>query len=252
MGAEFSPLLTIALIAAAAVIAFALRREPAEAQPLSEEPQIDALSSRALDLERQGDLGEAIEVFREISRQASDPSVKSHAEASIVRLAPRQSAFERELLDQDDDERSAPVVDPQISTRHTIIPRYMAASLDGLAAILAGILIAQAIGEQYPILQISALIVVYLSYFFLLEGLLGRTPAKFMAGLIIVQYDGRRCTWRQAFVRTAFRLLEVNPVLLGGLPAGLCIITSEHHQRIGDRIARTVVVRNSHIPKAAR
>ena len=38
------------------------------------------------------------------------------------------------------------------------------------------------------------------------------------------------------------RLLEVNPLLFGGLPAGIAILTSERKQRIGDMLAGTVVV----------
>jgi uncharacterized RDD family membrane protein YckC len=39
-------------------------------------------------------------------------------------------------------------------------------------------------------------------------------------------------------------ILEVNPLLLGGLPAGLVIISTKRKQRIGDLLAGTLVVPN--------
>ena len=37
-------------------------------------------------------------------------------------------------------------------------------------------------------------------------------------------------------------VIEVNPLLLGGLPAGLVVIATERKQRIGDLLAGTLVV----------
>jgi uncharacterized RDD family membrane protein YckC len=36
--------------------------------------------------------------------------------------------------------------------------------------------------------------------------------------------------------------LEANPILLGGIPAGIAIFSSERKQRIGDALAGTVVI----------
>jgi uncharacterized RDD family membrane protein YckC len=37
-------------------------------------------------------------------------------------------------------------------------------------------------------------------------------------------------------------LVEANPLLLGGLPAGIAILASERNQRLGDLAAGTLVV----------
>jgi len=47
-----------------------------------------------------------------------------------------------------------------------------------------------------------------------------------------------------ALIRGTLRIFEVNPLFLGGLPAGLVIIASQRKQRIGNLLARTVVVSN--------
>jgi uncharacterized RDD family membrane protein YckC len=38
------------------------------------------------------------------------------------------------------------------------------------------------------------------------------------------------------------RIIEVNPLLFGGIPAGIAVILSRRKQRIGDLLAGTVVV----------
>jgi uncharacterized RDD family membrane protein YckC len=38
------------------------------------------------------------------------------------------------------------------------------------------------------------------------------------------------------------RILEVNPLLIGALPASIAILSSKRRQRIGDMLAGTVVV----------
>jgi uncharacterized RDD family membrane protein YckC len=39
------------------------------------------------------------------------------------------------------------------------------------------------------------------------------------------------------------RLIEVNPFLVGGLPAGLVLLLTRRRQRLGDLLAGTYVVR---------
>jgi uncharacterized RDD family membrane protein YckC len=92
------------------------------------------------------------------------------------------------------------------------------------------------------VLQGPLVIVVWFGYYLALEGLLGRTFGKLLTGLVVVQMNGSRITWKQASIRTAFRIIEVNPILLGALPAALCAVFSKNRQRFGDRVAGTLVV----------
>ena len=131
---------------------------------------------------------------------------------------------------------------PAVSTSNTVLPRYMAAVIDNIAAMVLAVLVAKSIPDDLAILQLAAAVATYLGYYLLLEGLLARTPGKLATGLVVIQLDGRRCSWRQALVRTVFRLVEVNPALLGALPAAVCIVVSQNHQRFGDRVAGTFVV----------
>jgi uncharacterized RDD family membrane protein YckC len=83
---------------------------------------------------------------------------------------------------------------------------------------------------------------VYVGYYFVFEALFATTPGKLLTGLVVVDYEGRRCTPRQAWTRSWMRLVEVNPLVLGELPAALMILFSQYHQRFGDKLARTLVV----------
>ncbi len=83
-------------------------------------------------------------------------------------------------------------------------------------------------------------LVVALLYFFLSEGLWGATAGKWLLGLTVVREDGADIGLGAAAVRTAARLVD-----------GLCfyavgavlIWSSGRRQRLGDRLAGTLVVR---------
>jgi uncharacterized RDD family membrane protein YckC len=139
--------------------------------------------------------------------------------------------------------------EPEISIPREGVPRYVAATLDQLLTLVAIVLIAKFIHKRPDMWQWITIVVVYLGYFLLFEGLFATTPGKFVTGLVVVGYDGRRCTWRQAWTRTWMRILEVNPLLLGAIPAGLKIVFSPYHQRYGDILARTLVVPRSSLPR---
>lgn len=130
----------------------------------------------------------------------------------------------------------------EISTDGTVMPRHMAAILDNLFAFGLAIMAAKMVDEKQYLLHIGLMVIGYLGYYFVLEAALSRTIGKLMMGLVVVRVDGSRISIRDAAMRTVFRVLEVNPFLLGGLPAAVSIIYSENHQRIGDKVAGTLVV----------
>ncbi len=128
-----------------------------------------------------------------------------------------------------------------VSTSGTNVSRVVAAMFDGTFALILSLVAAKLTPENLLTLHIVVIVSVYIGYFFVFEGFFARTPGKFIMRLAVAQLDGRRCTWKQVAIRTAYRLLEVNPLLLGAVPAAICIVSSKHRQRIGDRVAGTVV-----------
>lgn len=85
-----------------------------------------------------------------------------------------------------------------------------------------------------------------LAYFVLLEGLLGATLGKLAVGICVRAEDGQRCGLQAALVRNVLRVVDVLPLFY--LVGAVLVWKSETRQRLGDRVAKTVVVRRSSLP----
>ncbi|MBR7620352.1 RDD family protein [Phenylobacterium sp. 20VBR1] len=81
-----------------------------------------------------------------------------------------------------------------------------------------------------------------LAYFPVTEGVWGRSLGKLASGTIVVDAQGQRPAIWRVIVRTLTRLIEANPFLLGGIPAGLIANFTKRRQRLGDLLAGTYVV----------
>ncbi len=120
--------------------------------------------------------------------------------------------------------------------------RIIAFIIDNFVACLLSFLIVGAIHSENAIISGTVLCFTYLAYFFVFELLWGRTPGKFFQGLVVRDINGGRCNAKQILLRTVARILEANPILLGGIPAGIAVISTTQKQRIGDTLAGTVVI----------
>ncbi|MBV9122455.1 MAG: RDD family protein [Planctomycetes bacterium] len=125
------------------------------------------------------------------------------------------------------------------------ITRYFAMISDNLLAFIGAAWVASRFGALGDILPNIVLFVSYFVYFLLTEGLLSTTPGKFLCGLCVRTLSGGRCSWAQAAIRTVFRFVEANPILLGALPGAITVLVTRRHQRLGDLLAGTVVVSSS-------
>lgn len=124
----------------------------------------------------------------------------------------------------------------------------MAATLDNFLAMILGVFAAKAVDEDQHALQVVLFLAAYLGYFFLPEAVISRTVGKAVMGLVVVRWDGGRASFREAAIRTLMRIVEVNPALCGAIPAAISIAKSLHHQRIGDRMAGTIVIPRERVP----
>jgi len=82
-------------------------------------------------------------------------------------------------------------------------------------------------------------------YFFIWEGAVGWTPGKRLLQLKVVRMDGERCGWMRAFVRNIVRPLDL---LFFGVIGVLSMASGFKRQRLGDRLAGTMVVRALPLP----
>lgn len=122
--------------------------------------------------------------------------------------------------------------------------RVFAAMLDNGIAALVALVPAARIPGLHDTARWALAITLYLAYYFLQEGSFNTTLGKRVFGLRVVRLDGRPSGWRESSLRTLLRILEVNPLLFGGLPAGLTIVFNGRRQRLGDILARTLVIRS--------
>jgi uncharacterized RDD family membrane protein YckC len=90
-----------------------------------------------------------------------------------------------------------------------------------------------------PFLGIWAIISVL--YFAVLEGTTGATVGKKIAKIKVVQEDGKPCGMGPSLIRNILRIIDALPFLY---IIGLIFMSrSDKKQRLGDKIAKTVVVK---------
>jgi len=82
--------------------------------------------------------------------------------------------------------------------------------------------------------------IIYVGYFTYLEGSRGQTAGKMITKIRVVREDGGPIDMNQAFTRNILRIIDG---LLAYLIGAILIWRSERKQRLGDSIAKTVVVK---------
>ena len=98
-------------------------------------------------------------------------------------------------------------------------------------------------GEHIANPFIAGLFVGVICYYLLLEGFTGYTLGKFALRIQAVDQNGRPPGFVKSLLRTLLRIVDTNPFLLGGVPAGICVLASREKQRLGDMAAKTYVVK---------
>lgn len=79
-----------------------------------------------------------------------------------------------------------------------------------------------------------------LAYFIVMEAMRGATVGKMALGLRTVKVDGQPISWQEAIIRGLLRIVDAFPFGLIGI---IMISNSPIKQRLGDRVANTVVVK---------
>lgn len=120
--------------------------------------------------------------------------------------------------------------------------RLIAVFIDHLIAFALMLFTVALVPDRFPIIKAVFFFLIYLAYFIVFEAIWSRTLGKYFQGLIVRRLNGERCDWKAAVIRGCLRIIEVNPLLFGGIPAGLVVISTSRRQRIGDILAGTVVV----------
>lgn len=84
------------------------------------------------------------------------------------------------------------------------------------------------------------LFLIALAYYIVMEAQQGATVGKLVLGLRVVKEDGSSIDWQASIVRNLLRIIDGLFVYLVG---AILVWTSDKKQRLGDRLAHTVVVK---------
>lgn len=129
-----------------------------------------------------------------------------------------------------------------------VVRRWGGTVLDFLLFIGLGVLAAQA-PDPGAAIGLLALLLLVPVYYVLLEARYGATLGKLICGVRVVDSAGGRPGLAQTVLRTLSRLVEVNPILAGGIPAGVIVLGSKTRQRLGDRLAKTFVLKSEDVAR---
>lgn len=130
--------------------------------------------------------------------------------------------------------------------------RWLATIIDSAALALIFIGPIVVLPETLAKTVMPLLLLLLAAYFPVMETQLGGSLGKLATGTRVVNLQGGWPSWWQSIIRTLMRLVEVNPMLMGGIPAGITALVSKHHQRLGDMMARTYVLHREDIDRVRR
>lgn len=130
-----------------------------------------------------------------------------------------------------------------------VVRRWLATWIDFL--LLASFLFVPdaVLGNQLYQKTLFVWLALIAAYYPVLEGFTGTTLGKLIARVKVVNEQGQTPGIGKALLRTLLRLIEVNPLLAGGLPAGIVVLSSKKRQRLGDMAADTYVLKTSDLAR---
>ncbi len=129
--------------------------------------------------------------------------------------------------------------------------RFVAVLIDSILYLIVFVIIAVVTGQTQAsggnasasLSGAPALIldILFFLYYIVLEAVLGGTLGKLLLGIRVVNVDGSRISWGASIIRNLLRIIDALPFFY--LLGAILVWTSPQRQRLGDRVAKTVVVR---------
>jgi uncharacterized RDD family membrane protein YckC len=124
-------------------------------------------------------------------------------------------------------------------------PRLLAAIIDGVGLGIVYFIVMAVTNTTLAAIVLGLLSLIYFPY---MEKTRGATFGKQVLGLKVVQENGAPLEWSSAILRFVLRIVDSLFVCLVG---AILIWTSPMHQRLGDRVGHTLVVRKDALPGSA-
>jgi uncharacterized RDD family membrane protein YckC len=151
--------------------------------------------------------------------------------------------------------QAAPAAVPTVGAG--VGPRAIATIIDGILFVILMYVIGAITGEtdggSVSLGTASSLVLflIFLAYYIVMETMLGATVGKLALGLKVIKQDGSALDWGGAAIRTVLRIVDGFFFYLVG---AILVWTSPTKQRLGDRVAKTLVVKKDAVgaPSAAQ
>lgn len=119
--------------------------------------------------------------------------------------------------------------------------RFVAVLLDAIIIGVIGAILNGILGVDRAAISGSATGVVAILYFIVMEATSSATLGKMIMGLRVVRQDGAPISWTESIIRNLLRIIDALPFAY--IVGAILIWTSPLKQRLGDRVAHTLVVR---------
>ena len=119
-------------------------------------------------------------------------------------------------------------------------PRFLALLIDSVIIGVVGGLLSLPFHNATGVLG-GSIGILTLLYFIVMEATRGATLGKMALGLRVVKTDGSPISWSESIIRNLLRIIDGLFVYLVG---AILVWTSPLRQRLGDRAAKTVVIRS--------
>src|SRR6478672_4362194 len=129
--------------------------------------------------------------------------------------------------------------------------RFVAFLVDGILLFIVGYTIAALTGQTTPggfnLQGLPALLyfIINFGYGIVLEATQGATLGKMLLKLRVVRLNGEPISWSEAVIRNILRIVDAIPYFIPYLTGAILVWTSPKRQRLGDRVANTVVIRQN-------
>ena len=127
-----------------------------------------------------------------------------------------------------------------------LVRRTAAAMIDLLILAVLWLILSMAYGYNPAHIMVfldydvfGSLAILTFLYYFFLEGLFAATIGKSVTKLTVLESSGDVCSFGASFKRNLLRFIDWLPVLY--IVGAIAVLLSTDRQRIGDRVARTVV-----------
>jgi uncharacterized RDD family membrane protein YckC len=122
----------------------------------------------------------------------------------------------------------------------SVWPRAVAIIIDGIIlGVVSAIL--NVIFQNAPAVGTILEVILIFGYFIVMEAMWGATVGKMALRLRVVKTDGSPISWSESVIRNLLRIVDALPTAY--LVGAILVWTSPLRQRLGDRAAKTVVVK---------